>query len=371
LTDSYIDELRRFGGGVPPLSRLRVLPVQLVETGDGVVVKRGVTVFHVTGEGAADAVCRVLEGASDGFTADEVVESFAEPDQPAVVELIEQLRARRFLVDADGETFATAVETAEGRLDVFYWNFGAHAEVVADRVGARRISILGVNNVSRRAAAALAAAGVSDVEVVDFHLLRSIDLFDADGELLEDRWSVAEHPPLPYAEWSETVDTGASGCVVATSDFGMTPAIREWNAFCVENDWHFLPVVLQDLVGYIGPLVVPGHGACYECLRARQNSHMDHPVALRATEHAAFEGQRLHGFHPSMASVLGDIAAMELLKFYGDLPLGRMSTLIEVNLMAPSLIARKVVRVPRCSVCSTMREQASAALDTSIYRLDE
>jgi molybdopterin-synthase adenylyltransferase len=371
MTEADPGNPSRLGAVATGSSTLRMLPVQLVETAEGVIVKRGVTLFGVSGEGAANIVYRVLEAVTEGVGREEIKYSFAEPDREVVDDLIAHLVARRFLVPKSGEPGEHDVEVAETPLDVFYWNFRARTEIVAGRVNARRLTVLGVNEISRRLVGALGAAGVTDVDVVDFHLLRNVGLFEDTGMMVADRWADPVHLPVSYEEWSERVDEGPPGCIVATSDFGATPAIREWNRFCIDNGWHFLPVILQDLVGYIGPLVIPGQGACYECLRARQNSHMEDPVSRRTAEQAAFEGQRLHGFHPSMASVLGDIAAMELMKFYGGLPLSRMGTLIEVNLMGPSLIARKVLKVPRCTVCSTMRTQVAPTLDTSIYRLND
>jgi molybdopterin-synthase adenylyltransferase len=39
--------------------------------------------------------------------------------------------------------------------------------------------------------------------------------------------------------------------------------MRKWNDFCVRNDHAFLPIVLRDLIGYVGPLVIPHKTACY------------------------------------------------------------------------------------------------------------
>jgi bacteriocin biosynthesis cyclodehydratase domain-containing protein len=348
---------------------LRLLPVQVVELDDGIVLKRGVTTVRFSGQQAAEIVHCVLDGIAAGLDLTQLRGSFAEPHREAVDDLIAQLRVRRILV-ADGDGLAEQ-DHAESSLEVFYWNFDVKAELVAQRVGAGRITVLGVNEVSRRLVGALAASGVRDFDVVDYHLLRNVDAFDADGALLCERWGQDDHVPEEYETWANCVENGQPRCIVATSDFGATQAIRQWNSFCVDNTWHFLPVILQDLVGYVGPLVIPGQTACYECLRARQNSHMQQPVAQRAPESQAFEGQGVLGFHPSMAGVLGDLAAMELMKFYGRLPLWQVGHLVEVNLMAPSLLSRRVLRVPRCSACGALRTRSSTNLHASLYRLNE
>ena len=353
-----------------PSQKLRALPVQLIETGDGVILKRGRIEIQIGGDRAAEIVSLVLAAtAEDRATPEEIAKAFAAPDRPAVIYLVEQLAARRILVPADippppGEAW-------ESNLEVFYWHFGASAEQVTERLNAQRLVILGVNGISRQLAASLLASGVKAVEVVDYPLLRNLRFFSAGGELQADQWPALLPQPRAYGEWANGPGPEALDCLIATSDFGGLERMREWNEFCVARRRPFLPVVLQDLIGYVGPLVVPGETACFECLRARQNAHLDDPVAQRASEQVAFEGQAGAGFHPAMASVLGDIAAIELTKFYGGgLPLWRVGTLIEVNLLAPRLDARKVLKVPRCPVCSTLNRRASTAATTNFFNPD-
>lgn len=352
-----------------PAGALRALPVQLIEADDGLVLKRGVTTLRIRGEGSAEAVHAVLEAIAAGRDRREIRQSFAEPHREMVDDLVDHLLARRILVA--GDAGVTEEDQAERGLDVFYWNFDEQADLVAERVGAGRITILGVNEVSRRLAGALEAGGVTDFDVVDYLLLRNVDVFGPRETVADERWGQPDHAPVSYDTWAEVAGTEPSRCIVATSDFGATPAIRQWNSACIENGWHFLPVILQDLVGWIGPLVIPGQTACYECLRARQNSHMEEPESQRAPEAEAFANQAVLGFHPSMASVLGDLAAMELLKFYGRLPAWRVGNVIEVNLMAPSVTVRKVLKVPRCTACGAMTTHSSTNLHVSLYRLNE
>jgi len=356
-------------GRPEPEQPLRALPAQLIETDQGVILKRGVTTVSVTGDGAYGVVQRVLAATEHGATREEIRQFFALPDHQAVDALVEQLVARRILVP-DGEQWAPGGQS-ESSLELFWWNFGRRPEPMAGQLDQRQLAVIGVNRISRQLVAALAATGVSNLAVVDYHLLRNIDLFDDlfdEAALrLTEPWPTPEHAPLPYREWATTLERNPPGCIVATSDFGGTQIMREWNRFCVERECHFLPVVLQDLIGYVGPLVVPGETACYECLRARENSHMENPVMRRTAERKAFEGQRVNGFHPSMASVLGDLAAMELTKLYSDLPQWRVGALIEVNLLVPSLVTRRVLKLPRCTVCGAMGRRVSPSLETSPY----
>jgi bacteriocin biosynthesis cyclodehydratase domain-containing protein len=320
----------------------------------------------VDGEGAAEVVYRVLQGIIEGRALEEIRESFADIDRDAVDRLVDELVDRCFLTSDD---CVLQEPLEESPLDVFYWNFGLRAERASQALERAQLTVLGVNEVSRRLMQILRQSGVDNTRVVDYQLLRNIGLFDNEGQLLDQSWEGER--PVAYKEWASAIDFEYAHCVVATSDFGWTPAIREWNRTCIESGWLFFPVVLHDLTGFAGPLVVPGETACYECLRARQNSHLDDPVKSRGPEEQAFAAQRVRGFHPAMAGVLGDLAAMELTKFYAGLPLARAGTIVEINLLAPSLIRRPVLKVPRCSVCSSLRRRVRGSLDMSIYRLNE
>jgi len=335
--------------------RLRAVLVQLVEVPGGVLLKRGCAEMNVEGEGAK-AIVEFLLGraASAPATRQELADGVPPSMREAVTDLIDQLRQRRILIAED----EPVEEAPEGPLDVLYWHFGARAADVVDRLSSRRIAVLGVNSVSRQLLIALARGGTPNVTAVDYPLLRNVSLFDTAGGLSPDDWPAAI-AVSPFESWWEQEQDGLFDCLVATSDFGGMHLLRRWNEFCVDRGIHFLPVVLQNLIGYVGPLVVPGETACFECLRARQNANFDDPEAQRAVEPAAFEGQSVVAFHPSMASILGDLAAMELTKFYsGVIPTWRVGALVEVNLLQPSITTRNVLRIPRCSVCSPLKTRS-------------
>jgi molybdopterin-synthase adenylyltransferase len=344
---------------------LRALPVQAIELEEGVLLKRGCTEFTIHGPYSKQVVQTLLSLVSgEGATYDAIYEFFPSPYRPAIEALIQQLIDRRILVAADVDERVN--EVPEDALEVFYWHFGYRTEEVARRLDTQHITIMGVNYISRQLIAALNSASVRDIKVVDYPLLRNVRLFNVSDNTVSQQWPSA-HLPVNYDEWVDGQDGKPASCLVATSDFGGMHLMREWNQYCVDKKLPFLPVVLQNLVGYIGPLVVPHETSCFECLRARQNSHIESPNIERAAEYEAFQGQLVNGFHPSMASVLGDIAAIELTKFYGRVPQWRVGTLIEVNLLQPLLVTHKVLKVPRCSVCSTLNTRSSVTLNDVAY----
>src|SRR4029077_6600279 len=161
-------------------------------------------------------------------------------------------------------------------------------------------------------------------------------------------WSKPLPAPQEVESWKRSLRGRRVTCIVATSDFGGQQVLLPWNAFCVERGVHFLPVTLQDIVGYIGPLVIPEETACLACLRAGQNGNVIQADEKRIAETDAREGQHVIAAHPAMLSTLADIAAFELHRFYAGLPLWKAGRLIEVNLVATSMTSRKVFKAPRC-----------------------
>jgi bacteriocin biosynthesis cyclodehydratase domain-containing protein len=343
--------------------RLCALPVQLMSIESGVILVRGVTEICISGERATEVVPAVLAAASgDGATRRDLIEQFAAPDRDMVSKLVDDLVARYILVRAGTEPPVGGVETG---LDVFYWHFGQTAVATAGNLNEKPIVIIGVNTISRSIAQALHSLGMERVQVVDFHILRNFRLFDSSGCLRPEEWPIAA--PLAYESWAEGLATGDFACLVAASDFGGPHLMREWNRYCVENGAHFLPVVLDGFTGTIGPLVVPGETACYECLRLRENANMDAPEIERVAEYGAPERQAVTGFHPAMTNILGELAAMELCKMYGGGIPFRGNQLIEVNLLVPVMLLRRVLKLPLCPVCSPAVKTSAVYLDKDSF----
>jgi molybdopterin-synthase adenylyltransferase len=343
--------------------RLRARPAQVIESADGVRVRRGCVEIRISGHGAAEILRKLLGIASgDGATAEELCTAFPASDEPAVRDLIPELEQRGLLSRVD-ETAAEPAE-AEGPLEIFYWSFGERRATADARLASQRITVVGVNEVARHLLSSLAAAGFLGVDLVDDPELRHMPPPAVGRDPAAESWG--GYRPVPRSAWGPA----EVRCIVATSDFGGASQLREWNGFCLAHGSHFLPVVLQDMVGYIGPLVVPGETACFECLTSRWNSNLG---GMESRWEVLDAGARsVVGFHPAMAIALGAIAALELTKFYGlGLPSGVVGRLIEVNLITTQMQARKVLRIPRCSACSALNIRSSVSLTRSWFGFNE
>ena len=336
--------------------KLFAVPVSLVETNDGVIVKRARTAIKVGGAEAVRAVSAILTAAANGASREQILEQFDTEEQEPIGSLVDHLVGRRILVgegDAPGHN-----QAQESPLDVFYWQFGTQSKQIRQRLNARRIKIFGLNYISLRLAEGLRSSGADAFEIVDVPLLRNDALFNANGAPKD-----AAHAAVPF---DEHLDPESLDCLVVTSDMGGVEQLRSWNEFAVLHRLHYFPVLLQDLVGYVGPVVVPGQTPCYECVVSRQNAHLMDFQSRRALESAFVQDQAVGGFHPSMASILGDLAALELTKFFGlGGALARPGVLIEMNILGSEMKARRVLRLPRCQVCSRLNRVSPTAFTRS------
>lgn len=347
--------------------KIRALPLQFIQVDGSVVLKRGCTEVRIGGENVAEAIKIILAATSNhGLSKQELYGLFDDEARPSIERLVDELLARRLLVQQTEDQLVG--EEPESELDVFYWHFDQCSEQIKAQLNKRHIVILGVNHISYRLASAFLASGIESFDIVDHPSLRNASLLDHRGNLKSRAWPEMTQRPL---EWHKDAISDDTACVIAASDFGRVPSISELNKLCLEQNRHFLPVTLQNMTGYVGPLVVPGHTACFECLLARQNSHLEDRQLHRAIERVGFEGQHIMGFHPSMAAIIAEIAAFELMKFYSGILEGGLGTVVEVNLLATRLTSRKVLKIPRCMACSPLWTRPSITPKRTMFTLEK
>jgi bacteriocin biosynthesis cyclodehydratase domain-containing protein len=340
---------------------LRCFPVDFFQDDSGVRLRRGCLDIRISGDRAWEIVQYVLTAAGTGATREEICEAFPVSERSSIAELIGELERRYIIADCSETKFSTTAG-AETPFEIFCWEFGRSSKSVAARLEGQGIAIAGVNEITRSILLALSEMQANRVQVIDDPLLRNLRLFDGSC-VSSTSWNLS-HTPIDLGTWN--FDT--HGCLVACSDFGGIEAVSRWNKICQERSCHFLPIILQDLVGYIGPLVVPGETACFECLNARWNSNVEGAEPRRGA--LRFEGQHVVGFHPSMAAVLGAIAAFELCKFYGlEVPFALAGRLLEINLLTMTMQVRKVLRIPRCPACSNLFKRSSTSSTKSWFGL--
>lgn len=344
--------------------KLQAIPVQIITTHDGILLLRGPVEIHISGHQSKQVIEIMLDVcAGEGSTREQLLTHYAQCDHPAVNQLIDHLIKRRILL-VNG---ASVSSECESTLDVFYWSFGMDASSVQKRLNASPIIIMGVNRISLAMAHQLSESQMTSWSIVDDPKLRNIQFFEKE-KLKPDVWSANLAPIIPLADWHENIeDIPETSFIVGTSDFGVSPELEQWNRYCVNHNITFLPVVLDRLVGHVGPMVTPGETACYTCFRLRENANMENYSLMRLSEENAFERQIVNAMHPAMSAMVADVATMELTKFIGQLVPPKFRNLIEIRMIPAEMKPRWIFKLPWCPVCGPLQHNIAANVDRYTY----
>ena len=335
-------------------ARYRLLGLQAVPHDDGVIIRRGLKQVFVQGDKVAEVLDLIVERSAEGRGVRlDALKTEVDPLKHLTFgTLIDTLRAERFLIPAEEGHASTA--DGETREEIFYWSHGTSFDAVRDSIADIELAVFGVNHISLPLIGNLRSVGFRAVTFIDHPGLRNLDFYVGGKDLRpEIGAALASNRPQDFDAWSAAGDK--PDCTIVCSDFGGLALMRDWNRQAVAANTLFYPIVLQDEVAHLGPLVIPGEGPCFECLWTRRSANRADDRDGHASDAHAFFGQRVTGYVQPMARVAADLAAIDLLKYFsGTLPGGRAGRLIEVDLMAPSLTTRNVLKVPRCPVCSRL-----------------
>ncbi len=337
----------------------RLLGVQAVAHDEGVILRRGNTRVLLAGEGVVAILDRLVEASRSGGINQTRLKKSLPPDEwPLLEAVMEALVSRRLLAPIDPDAADADPDAPETPEDVYYWEFGASRAEAHKRLADLSVPVIGDNAVSRQLVRMLHASGLSGAYLVDHPQFRGLGQPDREESLAV----------TAFEDWAASRAPDRADIFVVCSDFGGLALMREWNEYCHATGTAFLPVVLQDHVAFVGPIVTPGSSPCFECLYLRHNSNLDDPATKRATEHVAFFGQHANGYLAPMASTAGDFAAMALIKHFTQLlPGGNIGTLVEIDLAEPSIETHKVLKVPYCPVCSASERYPAPAADHVVF----
>jgi thiazole/oxazole-forming peptide maturase SagC family component len=346
-----------------PDDKLIALPVKLIETDDGVLIKRGCVEVAIYGKGAMQITKTIFSILRDkACTKEEILNHLPIQQQNEIESLIEELIARNIILPTLSPLISSIKH--EEPIDIFHWHFGLTRELIENNMKKLRFIILGVNEISSGLLNRLKASGVQHIRIIDVPVLRSPFYFDKEQHINKEKWNW--DLPCEQENWEKENKDQEVNCLIACSDIGGQHILLKWNEFCVKKDIPFMPVYLHDLIGYIGPFVIPKETPCLECLRVRYNSHLDNPELSEKLELGGAI-HSIHGYHDAMISTLVDFAFFELYKFYNLLPNWNVGKVIEIRLLIPSIDIRNILKAPYCPVCS----RKNSFQEISIFKTQE
>lgn len=325
--------------------------LQIIPLSDGrVLLKRGVYELLLEGTELGPTLESLVSLLDGTRRREDVVNMFPAPRREEIEHLLSALVQRR-MVTEEPEQAVKGVEP-DALQSTFYWNFGAAAAEVPERLRATKVLVAGDNLISRALVRGLLETGHGEVSLVSHPVLNNhLAPFHTDPSAGARHERVKLLDALPPDE-----ELAGMSMLCATSDLGEADALLEMNRVALRLKKPFLPVWLHDLVGYVGPLNFPYETACFQCYRLRLDSNDDrYDVSRSIRKHVAADpGARAGaGLLPPMAGVLGEIAAMEVTKCLGQfVPLDAVAAVVEINLVSFGSSLRRVLKIPRCPECS-------------------
>ncbi|MCC5905703.1 MAG: hypothetical protein JJU13_05840 [Balneolaceae bacterium] len=329
--------------------KLKALPFQVVEMEDELLLKRGLSTMVIPDKSAM-VVIRVIQKAlaKKPYTAEELAGLFAANTRELILNFIEHLLKKRFVVYENGCPAVPA--ESETPQDIFYWHFNKYQDEIAVRLNERKVSLIGINTLTKKLLKALQREHTNQVLVIDDPSLRNVTYFDDEFEITDSFWKSSDIKIIEADAAAESI--GDIGFMVAASEFGSFYLLETWNQFAVQNNIPFYPGVLQNMVGYAGPLVIPGESACLKCLKHRQNSNSPGFNEKRYAEKFAFQTQQTVAYHQSMLGVLAEVIIFDLVKFINNIQ-WEVGSFCEIDLLSGNMKKRKLIKAPRCRTCSS------------------
>lgn len=312
--------------------------VLVVDEGASAIFRRGRVALKFDNPGTIAACKAILAAfAAPGGDAETFLARFPEPLRPALLELIDTMRERGFLVASDAE------KSADG-IDVFWSDFGSSPDRQTQIAASISLFLVGRNALSRSIAELLVQSGYTIAGLVDDPDLAGHGAFDAD-------WQSSDGWTLP--------DEAANPVIIAATDLGAETCLRGWNEFAIRAGVSFLPASIKDHIGYVGPFVIPGHKPCYECARGRVNANHHDAAGLRAGESKYHTVPGAFGLHPLLLQMTAASTVSELLRATsGALPPKPSARLTIDPFHEQSIRAHRILRLPRCPACALARDHA-------------
>ena len=151
--------------------------------------------------------------------------------------------------------------------------------------------------------------------------------------------------------------------VIACSDYENGESFRDTNRRAVEDRSPILFACIAEMTIRIGPFVVPGETACYECFHHRLRANLsfreefDAYLAQNVVLDTASTDSRT-GLYARLGATL--VASQAVGFLLGAMHCCVLDSVVELSPLAMELTRSRVLRLPRCEVCGRGEHSAPA-----------
>jgi ribosomal protein S12 methylthiotransferase accessory factor len=353
------------------MAHVRIKSPACVVTADcGVILHSDLGTFVLEGRDITQLAGRVVPLLDGTRGRDSVTGVFSAELQPFVGQLLDILERQGLLEGLGDGVNSQGGDRWEGQ-EEFLKAFSEAGPKLCRTLGEANVVIVGLEPWGITAATELAAAGVGNLHVVDEGHIAPSDLLSVRtwhaGLVGVQRREALKGSLRAIAPWCQVTTAPLSN--VGPLNLSKTCANLLVGTLA-SNDLAgqlrlarvaheaFLPslfVHLDGMKAMVGPAVLPGKTACWNCCRLRMLANADHPEAAHALQRAWVDRpptpRRWMSLAP-MAPLVGHIVALQALKLLTGCGarecLGR---LLVQNLITLERTLHTVVPMPWCEVC--------------------
>jgi ribosomal protein S12 methylthiotransferase accessory factor len=348
------------------MKSIRLSPsASITTTQSGVVLRSDLGTFQLHGDDVrlfVTSIVPLLDGSRDAEAVASALPAYSASSVTNFLALLQQKGLVEHVPDSD----ARAAE------DRFFQKWGKGEGRALTALSSARVAVAGLEPWGAIAAIELAAAGVGKLHLIDDGAVSADDLLAVRALAASDRGRfrreavrdaiarTARDVEVTTAAFPATVDDsfpleGAFDLLITGLNGDDLYLLRRIAQFAQREKITTLHGHLDGFEAWVGPAVVPGETACWNCFRLRRLGAADFVQTaheLDASLSASPGETRARSFLAPMAGLTGQSMAMEAIKLltkYTDsiLP-GRF---LVQNLVSGESAHHKLLRMPWCDVC--------------------
>ena len=340
----------------------------VIHTDGGILLRSDLGTFQIGGPDAhifVSALVPLLDGSRDK---EAIIASLAQFSRQSIVALLD-------LLDKHGlvETLEEPQEEPWQAQTAFFRKWTNNPEELTRRLRSARVLIVGLEPWGAVAASEIVASGIGALHLLDDGHVRQNDLVltrawsnrqlgRPRGEALVE--ALAEVAPECRVTAGVLSRGGDSQIALEDTNWDLIICslggdelllLRSLAQFAHVNSVPSLFGYIDGLDAIVGPFVIPGQTACWNCSRLRQLANVDHPETLHGL-HASLllkrPRPRLRTYLAPMAALAGHLLALEGLKIVSQYtPSLLAGRLLVQNLVTFETTVHTVIRLPWCDIC--------------------
>lgn len=383
------------------MTKLRVSPfVSLVLAPSGVFVRSDLAFFQIGGRDVKAFVSRLLPLLNGERDREALVRALPEYSPESIIGTLDLLERHRVLERVPGSSCALP-----GQKEFFRQRSSALNDPQA-KLAQSRVLVIGLEPWGAVCALELAAAGVGSLALLDGGRI---------SEPLSGVWETSEIGRQRRTVLSRLIRNRAPKCRVTSHPLKLSntgriaPPSYKFDLVVIATHRddlrtllgaaHFthrtglksLTAFVDGLEAVVGPAVMPGRTACWNCFRLRSLAHAQPLPEVREFQTALLRQsnalQVQHSYLGPMLPLLGHSAALEVIKILsGYVPSRLFGRVIVQDLVTLQTTTHTLIRMPWCDVCggaaaggtepneegneghSTVAEKVASAVDPADLR---